>query len=130
MLLSAKSTLEKAICDILSCVNLKVIFRIKNRLSCKFAFKDKISKEMCSLICYFAAMLLNMVKPNITVRFKSLNIWKSLHAGKVIKSTKNSAVHHHMLVCDNIVFLSVVANGTNDFRIKLQETLLIHCDGP
>ena len=25
---------------------------------------------------------------------------------------------------------SVLANGTNDFRIKLQESLLIHRDGP
>ena len=34
-----------------------------------------------------------------------------------------------MLVCNNIVsfeHISVLANGTNDFRIKLQESLLIH----
>ena len=34
-----------------------------------------------------------------------------------------------MLVCNNIVSFedfSVLANGTNDFRIKLQESLLIH----
>ena len=43
--LSARSTLEKTIRDILPCVNLKVVFRIKNRLSSKFTFKDKISKE-------------------------------------------------------------------------------------
>ena len=39
----------------------------------------------------------------------------------------------HMLVCNNIVSfedLSVLASGTNYFRIKLQESLLIHCDGP
>ena len=38
-----------------------------------------------------------------------------------------------MLVCNNIVSFedfSVLANGTNDFRIKLQESLLIHRDGP
>ena len=50
--LSARSTLEKTIRDILPCVNLKVVFRIKNRLSSKFTFKDKISKEMRSLLCY------------------------------------------------------------------------------
>ena len=81
--LSARSTLEKTIRDILPCVNLKVVFRIKNRLSSKFTFKDKISKE---IVPYFvtsfnvvAAMLLIMVKPNVTLRFVSLNIWESLH---------------------------------------------------
>ena len=57
----------------------------------------------------------------------------SASTGKNIKSTKNSAVHDHMLICNNIVSFedfSVLANGTNDFRIKLQESLLIHCDGP
>ena len=57
----------------------------------------------------------------------------SARTGKNIKSTKSSAVHDHMLVCNNIVSFedfSVLANGTNDFRIKLQESLLIHRDGP
>ena len=38
-----------------------------------------------------------------------------------------------MLVCNNIVSFEdffVLANGTNDFRMKLQESLLIHRDGP
>ena len=38
-----------------------------------------------------------------------------------------------MVVGNNIVSFedfSVLANGTNDFRIKLQESLLIHPDGP
>ena len=62
----------------------------------------------------------------------SLNIQVSARTGKNIKSTKNSAVRDHMLVCNNIVSFegfSVLANGTNDFRIKLQESLLIHRDG-
>ena len=53
--------------------------------------------------------------------------------GKNVKSTKNSPVHDHMVVCNNIVSFedfSVLANGTNGFKIKLQESLLIHRDGP
>ena len=45
------------------------------------------------------------------------------HTGKNIKSTKNSAVHDHMSVCNNIASFedfSVLTNETNDFRIKLQ----------
>ena len=74
--LSARSTLEKTIREILPCVNLKVVFRIKNRLSSKFTFKDKISKEI-------------MVKPNVTLRFVSLNIWESLHVHLKTSSLPN-----------------------------------------
>ena len=38
-----------------------------------------------------------------------------------------------MVVCNTILSFedfSVLANGTNDFRIKFQESLLIHPDGP
>ena len=37
-----------------------------------------------------------------------------------------------MLICNNIMSFedfSVLANGTNDFRIKLRESVLIHRDG-
>ena len=57
----------------------------------------------------------------------------SARTGKNIKFTTNCAVRDHMLACNNIVYFeefSVLANGTNDFRIKLRESLLIHRDGP
>ena len=57
----------------------------------------------------------------------------SARTSKNIKSAKNSAVRDHMLVCSNIVsfeHFSVLTNGTNDFKIKLEESLLIHRDGP
>ena len=135
--LSARSTLEKTIRDILPCVNLKVVFRIKNRLSSKFTFKDKISKEMRSLLCYkFQCSSCNATYYGKTKRhFKvrvSEHMGVSARTGKNIKSTKNSAVRDHMLVCNNIVSFedfSVLVNGTSDFRIKLQESLLIHRGG-
>ena len=136
--LSARSTLEKTIRDFLPCVNLKVVFRIMNRLSSKFTFKDKISKEMRSLLCYkFQCSSCNATYYGKTKRHFKVRV--SEHMGvsactdKNIKSTKNSAVRDHMLVCNNNVSFedfSVLANGTNDFRIKLQESLLIHRDEP
>ena len=138
MSLPARSTLEKTIQDILPCVNLKVVFRIKNRLTSKFTFKDKISKEMCSLLCCkFHCSSCNATYYGKTKHhFKvhaSENMGVSAHTGKNIKSTKNSAMRDHMLVCNNIVSFedfSILANGANDFRIKLQESLLIHHDVP
>ena len=138
MSLSARSTLEKTIRDLLPCVNLKVVFRIKNRLSSKFTFNDKISKEMRFLLCckFQCSSCSATYYGNTKCHFKfpvSEHTRVSASTGKNIKSTKNSAVHGHMVVCNNIVSFeefSVLANGNNDFRIKLQERLSIHRDGP
>ena len=122
--LSARSIIENTIRDILPCVNLKVVFRMKNRLSSKSTFKDKISKEMHSLLCY----KFQCSSYNATYYGETKHHFK-FH----VKSTKNSAVCDCMLVCNNIESFedfSVLANRTNDFRIKLQESFLIHCDGP
>ena len=136
--LSPRSTLEKNIRDILPCVNLNVVFRIKIRLSSKFTFKDKISKEIRSLLCCkfqcssCSATYYGKTKRQLKVRV-SEHMGVSVRTSKNIKSTKNSAVCDHMVVCNNIVSFEhffLLANGTNDFRIKLQESLLIQPDGP
>ena len=93
---------------------------------------------MYSLLCYkFQCSSCNGTYYGKTKRHFEVRVSEHMGAyartGKNIKSTKNSAVRDHMLVCNNIVSFedfSVLANGANDFRIKLQETLLIHRDGP
>ena len=53
--------------------------------------------------------------------------------GKNIKPTKNTAVRDQMLVCHNIVSFedfSGLANGNNDYIIKLKESFLVHHHGP
>ena len=92
---------------------------------------------MRSLLCYkFQCSSYNATYYGKTKRhFKvpiSEHIGVSARTGRNIKSTKNSAVCDHTLVCNNIVSFedfSVLANGTKDFRKKLQESLLIHRDG-
>ena len=85
----------------------------------------KFQSSSCNATCY------GKTKRHIKVRV-SEHMGVSAHTGKNIKSTKNSTVLDHMLVYNNIVSFedfSVLANGTSDFRIKLQESLLIHRDG-
>ena len=125
MSLSARSALEKTIHDILPCVNLKVVFRIKNRSSSKFAFKDKISKEMRSLLCYkFQCSSCNATYYGKTKRHLKVRVSEhmgiSARTGKNIKSTKNSAVRDHMLVRNNI----------DTFLFSLMEPmiLIIYCN--
>ena len=93
---------------------------------------------MHSLLCYkFQCSSCNATYYGKTKRHFEVRVSEHMGAyartGKNIKSTKNSAVCDHMLVCNNIVSFedfSVLANRTNGFRIKLQESILIHRDGP
>ena len=109
-----------------------------NRLRSKFTVKDKISKKMRSLLCYkFQCSSCNVAYYGKTKRHFKVRVSEHMEVsactGKNIKSTKNSAVHNHMLVCNNIVSFedfSVLNKATNDFRIKLQESPLIPHDGP
>ena len=98
---------------------------MKNRLTSKFTFKDKISKEVLSLPCHkFHCSSCNATyygKTKHHFKFQvSEHMGISAQAGKNIESTQNSAVLDHMLVCHNMAFedFSVLANGINDFRIK------------
>ena len=89
---------------------------------------------MRSLLCYkFRCSSCNAAYYGKTKRhfnvLVSEHMGVSARTGKNIKSTKNSAVRDHMTVCNNVVSFenfSALANGTNDFRIQLQESLLIH----
>ena len=98
LLISAKSTIENTIRGILSRFNLKVVFRIKNRLGSKFTFKDKISKEMFSLLCYkFQCSSCNATYYGKTIRFVSLNIWESLKIHVKISSLLK--ILFHVIIC-------------------------------
>ena len=85
---------------------------------------------MRSLLCYrFQCSSCNATyygknKHHLKVRVPE-HMGVSACTGNNIKSTKNSAVRDHMLVCDNNASFedfSVLTNETNDFRIKLQES--------
>ena len=90
--LPGRSTSEKTIHDILPSVNLKVVFRMKNRIfSSKFTFKDKISKETRSLLCY----KLQCNSCNATYHDKTKRHFKvcvSEHMGVFVGTGKHSAV--------------------------------------
>ena len=93
---------------------------------------------MRSLLCYkFQCSSCNATYYGKTKRHFKVHVSEhmgvSARTGRNIKSTKNFAAHDHVLLCNNIVSFedfSVLANGTNEFRIKLQESLLIHIDWP
>ena len=93
---------------------------------------------MGSLLCYkFQCSSCNATYYGETKRYFKVRVSEHMgvspRTGKSIKSIKNSIVRDHMLFCNNIVSFedfSGLANRTNDFRMKMQESLLIHFDGP
>ena len=107
MLLSARSTLEKTIHDILTYVNLKAVSESRTdsvlNLPSRTQYQKKCVPYFITSFSIVATMLLIMVRPNITLRFVSEHMGIFALTGKNIKSTKNSALHDHMLVCNNIV---------------------------
>ena len=90
------------------------------------------SLRCCKSQCSSCNATYGKIKHHFKVR-ASEPMGVSACTDKNIKSTINSAVCDHMLACDNTVSfedISGLANGTSDFTIKLQESLLIHRDGP
>ena len=125
--LSARSTLGKTIRDILPCANLKVVNLKVLNLPSKTKYQKKCVPYFATSFSVVAAMLLIMVKPNATLRFVYLDIWESLHVH--IKTSSLPKILLCVIIWYFVITLffedfSVLATGTNDFRIKLQESLL------
>ena len=88
--------------------------RKKNSLGFYVAYSEKNLIRGVS-----AAETINTREIITSVEFKK-------HKAKELKEKWSKAVRHHILVCHNIVFFedfSVLTNGINYFRIKLQESL-------
>ena len=96
--LSARLTLEKTIRDILPCVNLKVVFRIKNVLNLDYVLnllsKTKYQKKSVPYSCYkLQCSSCNGTYYGKTKRYSKVRISEHMgafsHTGKNIKSTKS-----------------------------------------
>ena len=137
--LIARTNLQKTARDFLPFAKLHVCFKIPTRLSSQFNFKDKISNEIRSLVSYkFQCSSCNTTYIGKTKRHFKVRVSEHMGVspltGKVLKSNNSStAVRDHMLVCDTKVSyddFSIIANSSNDFRLKIQESLLIKRDNP
>ena len=101
MSLSARLRFKKTIRDNLFCVNLKVVFKIKNRLSSKFDLQKEISKDMRSFLCYKVqcsignAAYYGKIKHHFKVGV-SEHMGVTGRTGKTIQSIKNSGARDHM----------------------------------
>ena len=99
-----------------------------------FNFKDKIKGELRSLLVYnFKCNSCNAEYIGKTKRHyrtqTSEHIGVSPLTEKCVKNnSQTSAVHDHMLLCKTVVCLehfSVVANSSCNFKLEIQENILI-----
>ena len=129
-----KSDLHRTFKNLLSFCNLRVTFKIPSRLNNFFTFKDKVNKEIHSLLVYnYKCSSCNAVYIGKTKRhyktWISEHIGVSALTGKTVKShSQTSSVRHHMLLCNTVVSsenFTIIASSNSNFRLEIQESILI-----
>ena len=129
-----KVKLHKTFKQLLSACDLRVIFKVSLCMKNYFNFKDKIKRELRSLLVYnfkrnrCNAEYIGKTKRYYTTR-TSEHIGVSPLTGKCVKNnSENSAVHDHMLFCKTVVCpedFSVLAKSSCNFKLENQESILI-----
>ena len=129
-----KVKLHKTFKQLLPTCDLRVIFKVSLRMKNYFNFKDKIKRELRSLLVYnfkcnsCNAEYIGKTKRHYRMR-TSKHIGVSPLTGKRIKNNSQiSAVHDHMLFCKTIACpenFSILANSSCNFKLEIQESILI-----
>ena len=129
-----KVKLPKTFKQLLPACYLRVIFKVSLRLKNYFNFKDKIKRELRSLLvnCFKCiscnAECIDKTKRHYRTR-TSEHIGVSPLTGKFVKNnSQTSAVHDHMLFCvtvDGPEDFSILAKSSHNFKLEIQESILI-----
>ena len=134
-----KVKLHKNFKQLLPTCDLRVIFKVSLRMKNYFNFRDKINRELCSLLVYnfkcnrCNAEYLGKTKRHYRTR-TSEHIDVSLLTDKCVKNnSQTSSVHDHMLFCMTVVCpedISILATSSFDFKLEIQESVLIKLLNP
>ena len=129
-----KVKLHKTFKQLLPACDLTVIFKVSLHMKNYFNFKDKIMRELPSLLVYnfkcnnYNAKYIGKTKRHYRMQTLEL-IGVSPLTGKCVKNnSQTSAVHDHMLsfktgVCPED--FSILAKSSCNFKLEIQESLLI-----
>ena len=120
--------LHKTFKQLLPGCDLKVIFKVSLRMKNYFNFKDKIKRELRSLLVYnfkcnsCNAEYIGKTKRHYETR-TSEDIGVSPLTGKCVKNNSQiSAVHDRMLFCKTVVCpeeFSILANSSCNFKLEI-----------
>ena len=129
-----KVKLHKTFKQLLPACDLRVIFKVSLRMKNYFNFKDKIKRELRSLLVYnfkcnsCNAEYIGKTKQHYRTR-TSEHIGVSPLTGKCVKNnSQTSAVHDHMLFCKTVVCpedFKILAKSSCNFELEIQKSILI-----
>ena len=134
-----KVKLHRTFKQLLPACDLRVIFKISSRMKHYFNFKDKIKRELRSLLVHkfkcnsCNAEYIGKTKRQYRTR-TSEHIGVSPLTGKCVKNnSRTSAVHDHMLFCKTVLCpedFSILAKNSYNFKLEIQERILIKLLNP
>ena len=138
LFLQIRRRINRIIKNKLSYCNIWFVFQIKCKISNFFTYKDKISSFLRSGIGYklqcggCSATYYSITKRHFKVSMCE-HMGISALTGKRVKNDDDSAIKEHLLFCNHapdFEAFSILANNSNDFKVKLMESLLINRDHP
>ena len=120
--------------------NLKIVFTSLVRVKSFFTFKDKLPTMLLSGLIYkYKCGVCNATYYGKTKRHFKVRICEHLGVphltGKKVKIDNNklTAIQEHLLCCNyspSFDDFSTFTRESNDFKLKIIESLLIACDKP
>ena len=135
-----RKKLQKLFSDKLTSCNLKIVFTSPVRVKTFFTFKDKLPKMLLSGLVYkYKCGGCNATYYGKTKRHFKVQICEHLGishlTGKKVKIDNNqlTVIQEHLLCCNyssSYEEFSILTRESNDFKLKIMESLLIACDKP
>ena len=135
-----RKKLQKLFSDKLTSCNLKIVFTSPVRVKSFFTFKDRLPKMLLSGLVYqykcggCNAIYYAKTKRHFNVRIcEHLGISHLAEKKVKIDNNKLTAIQEHLLCCKYCHFLedfSILTRKSNDFKLRIMESLLIARDKP
>ena len=132
--------LQKLFSDKLTSCNLKIVFTSPVRVKSFFTFKDKLPKMLLSGLVYqYKCGGCNATYHGKTKRHFKVRICEHLGISHLtdkkvkIDNNKLTAIQEHLLCCNyspSFEDFSILTKESNDFKLKIIESLLIARDKP
>ena len=136
--LQIRKKLQKLFSDKLTSCNLKIVFTSPIRVKSFFTFEDKLLKMLLSRLVYqYKCGGCNATYYGKTKRHFKVGICEYLGISHLtdkkvkIDSNKLAAIQEHLLCCNyssSLEDFSILTRESNDFKLKIIESLLIAHD--
>ena len=136
--LQTRTKLSKSCKGILNCYKLQIDFKTQRKLANVFRFKDLLLFDLvCRMVYKYTYGRCNSSYYGETDRHLKVrsgeHIWISPLTFRKVKPSKESAIHDHLLNCNNIPSFdkfTILAYGHHKSILEIKESLLIERDRP